>query len=485
MLPSQLVQSSLQTPYFRKLRATLAAFLLLMAFSAQHAAVKAQEASVTLPAAVRSKLPNGMQVILVEQHEVPVVSFHFIIQAGSVLDPEGKEGLASLTAQLLRHGTATHSSQRIAEAIDFVGGTLELAVGHDFAEGHAEFVKKDVRTGIEILSDILRRPTFPLQEVRKLVDQEIDAVLQEKDEPEAVIEHFFEAYLFGRHPYSRPPEGDEISIAGIRRADIVRFYKTHYVPSAVTLVIAGDIASSEVEKLVIERFGSWKAAPPRPATKLDSPKRVRGHKLLLVDKPDATQTFFLIGNVGVERTNKDRPGLAIVNTVFGGRFTSMLNDALRVSSGLSYSASSDFELKKVAGPFSISSYTQNATTIQAIDLALAVLRELHAKGLTESQLISARSYLKGQFPLRLETSSQIARIFAELHFHALDEKEINGYYAQIDQVTLADTRRLIAEYYPLDDLVFVLIGKAAEIRPQLRKYAAHIDERPLSRPGFR
>jgi predicted Zn-dependent peptidase len=472
-------------PQVSLLRPATAALLLLGAGLIPSPAIRAQESSVRLPAAKRLTLPNGMRVIIVEQHEVPVVSFQFTIRAGSVLDPPGKEGLASLTAQLLRRGTARRSPEKIAEEIDFVGGTLAIAVEPDFAVGHAEFLRKDITIGLEILSDVLRNPTFTLKEVLKLEDQEVDAVLQEKDAPEVAIEHFFDAFLFGKHPYARPSEGDEQSITTINRADIARFYNAYYVPSAVTLVIAGDITGDEVEKLVTEKFGSWKARSYPRSMKLDSPARVRGRKLLLVDKPDATQTFFLIGNVGVERTNPDRVGLAVVNTVFGGRFTSMLNEALRVNSGLTYGAESDFAMMRVAGPFSISSYTRNSTTGQAIDLALEVLRNLHSTGLTESQLVSAKNYLKGQFPLQLETSSQIARTFAELDAYGLDENEINGYFSRIDQLTLGEARRIISAYYPLDDLVFVIIGKASEIRPQLRKYAARIDERQLSDPGFK
>jgi predicted Zn-dependent peptidase len=233
-----------------------------------------------------------MKVILVEQHEVPIISLRVIVKAGSILDPPGKEGLANLTAQLLRRGTSTRTGEKIADEVDFVGGTLEIAAGHDLADLQAEFLKKDIGAGLEIVSDILRHPAFPIREVSKIVEQEIDAVLQEKDEPESAIEDFFDAYLFGKHPYARPAQGDELSISTIRRADVVRFYQKNYIPSAVTLVVAGDFTSLEMEKLILEKFDSWKIAPNATPVKLSSPQRVNGRKLLLIDKPDATQTFF-------------------------------------------------------------------------------------------------------------------------------------------------------------------------------------------------
>ena len=203
-----------------------------------------------------------------------------------------------------------------------------------------------------------------------------------------------------------------------------------------------------------------------------------------MDKPDATQTYFQIGNLGIARTNADRVYLNVINTLFGGRFTSMLNDALRVSSGLTYGASSRFEQRKARGPFVISTYTRNATTEKAIDLTLEILNRLHTQGISEKDLQSAKNYLKGQFPPTIETSDQLAGLLATLEFYGLDASDINDYYKQIDALTLADAQRVIKQYYPLDNLVFVLIGKASEIESVAKKYAPKLDAKSISQPGF-
>ncbi|MEP7272081.1 MAG: pitrilysin family protein [Acidobacteriota bacterium] len=426
-----------------------------------------------------------MTVIFIEQHEMPIVNFQCLVRAGSVLDPVHREGLASLTAQLLRRGTSTRSAESIDAAVDFVGAEIELEIEHDFATVEAEFLTKDIPMGIDLLSDILQRPVFRLAEVAKMIKQEVDRVRQDKDQAEDAISRFFDAYLLGIHPYGRPTSGDEISLASIRRTDVLQFYHNNYGPGSTTLVIAGDFNTVEVEKLVTEKFGRWQHQTTAAAAKIAPPPTVKGRRLLLVDKPDLPQTFFQIGGIGVARTNPDRIGLEVVNTIFGGRFTSMLNDALRVSSGLTYGVSSEFTMRMAGGTFVISSFTQNATTARAIDLAVEILRKLHAEGLSDQQIQSARNYLKGQFPPRIETSEQLAHLAAELEFYGLDESEITTYFAKLDQVTVEDTKRIIATYYPLDDLVFVLIGKAEEIRGQVKKYAEKIDERPIDRPGFR
>jgi predicted Zn-dependent peptidase len=173
-----------------------------------------------------------------------------------------------------------------------------------------------------------------------------------------------------------------------------------------------------------------------------------------------------------------------VNTAFGGTFASILNTALRIDSGYTYGAQSFFQPQKAAGPFAIASFTKNETTVPAIDLALKVLDDLHKNGLTAAQLDTAKKYMKGQFPPRIETSTQLAARIATNEFYGLDDNEINQLEARIDAVTLESAKQIIAKHFPKENLVFVLIGKAGEIRPAVKKYAEPMDERKISEPGF-
>ncbi|HWQ32817.1 MAG TPA: pitrilysin family protein [Blastocatellia bacterium] len=454
--------------------------VLLLTFAS---AVFAQQA-LRLPPYKKVKLSNGLTVMLMEQHEVPLISFSVLVRAGAVNDPPGKDGLSSVTADLLRKGTRTRTADQLSSELDFIGGTLDFGAGHDVVIGSAEVMKKDLKAGLDLLGDVLQNPVFPQAEVTRLLSQRIDAVRQQKDQAQLVIGSYFDAFLFGAHPYARPVTGDERTLAAITRADVVKFYESNYGPQVTSLAVVGDFNAAEMERLLADRFGAWKQRGVPAAVKLDNPVPVTGRRLLLVDKPDSTQTFFLIGNVGVSRTNPDRVGIGVVNTIFGGRFTSMLNDALRVSSGLTYGARSGFEENKAPGKFVISTYTQNKTTVQAIDLALSLLNKLHEQGVTQQQLDSAKAYLKGQFAPQIETSDQLAGLLVELDFFGLDEREINDYFARIDALTLADARRIIHDYFPKENLVFVLIGRADEIRDEVRKYAPQIEVKEISRAGF-
>ena len=443
----------------------------------------AQASTLRLPPHEKVVLKNGMTVLLLEKRGVPIISIVGLIKTGAADDPAGEEGLASITAGLLRKGTKSRTAQQFAADLDYIGGTFNAGAGDDFTTVSAEFLRKDLARGLDLFSDALLHPVFPQDEVEKLLRQDLDGIRAAKDEAQSVLLTYFNGYLYGTHPYGRPQGGDEVSLTHIRRENVQRFWAVSYTPGNTILAVAGDFSAAEMRKKIEEAFGGWESSGAA-AAKIPALAPVKGKRLLLVDKPDSTQTFFTIGNVGTAAGDPDRVAIRVVNTVFGGRFTSMLNERLRVESGLTYGAFSFFDSRKAPGPFVMYSYTQNSTTERAIDMALEVLAGLHKNGVTNEQLDSAKSYIKGQFPPEIETSMQLARRIATHEFYRLDDSEVNELEARVDAVTPEIARQVIAKHFPLDNLVFTLIGKAAEIRPVVQKYASQLDQRPISDPGF-
>jgi predicted Zn-dependent peptidase len=455
---------------------------LLLVLAAAAPAV-AQTGSLTLPPYRKVVLKNGMTLLLMEQREVPLVAFSILVKAGSVSDPAGKEGVASMTAALLRRGTATRSADDFAAQLDFIGGSFGAGASADATIMSAEFMKKDLARGLELVADAVLHPAFPADEVKKLAAQRVDGIKSAKDRAAGVIGQYFNAYLYGRHPYGRPTGGDETSVASITRDDVVKFYETNYTPGGTVMAVVGDFAPADMEQQLAAVFAAWPAKAAPQVAVADAPL-VKGRKLLLVDKPDSTQTYFRIGNIGIARSNPDRVLIDIVNTLFGGRFTSMINTELRIKSGLTYGANSGFAQWKAKGPFFVNSYTSNANTEKALDMTLDVLKRLHEKGISDDDLKSAKAYLKGQFPPDIETPDQLAGVLSELVFNGLDEREINAYYAKIDAAAMTDINRVIKQYFPLDNLVFVLVGRASDIEPVAKKYAPVVDRKSISAPGF-
>src|SRR5262245_59190798 len=463
-------------------RGLIFSLALAIAFSTPGAG-RAEDCSLKLPPYKKVKLKNGMTLLLMEQREIPIVGFSFIVKTGSTADPAGREGVASLVAELLRKGTKTRSADQLSAELDYIGGQLSASAALDYSAGRAEFLKKDLNTGLNLLADAILNPTFPQDEVTKLLKQRLDGVRAAKDRAQGVIGSYFNAYLFGSHPYSRPTGGDEKSLAAITREDVVRYYEAYYTPSNTVLAVVGDFDAAEMERALAEKFGGW-AAKDAPAVSLPEQASAQGKRLLLIDKPDSTQTFYQIGNLGIARNNPDRVYIRVINTLFGGRFTSMLNEALRVNSGLTYGASSSFAQNRARGQFVISTFTRNETTEKAIDMTLDVLKKLREQGVSESDLKSVKSYIKGQFPPQIETTDQLASQIAQLEFYGLDEREINDFYAKIGAMTIEDARRVIKQYFPLDNLVFLVIGKAAEIEHVANKYAPKMAIKSINQSGF-
>lgn len=439
--------------------------------------------SLHLPPHEKVVLENGLTVLLMQKRGVPLVDVFALVKAGAAADPAGEEGLASVTAALLRKGTKARTAQQFAADFDFIGGTFEAEASADFTYISGEFMTKDSARGLELFSDALLHPTFPQAEADKVLAQSVDGVKAAKDDPQSVLGLYFDGYLFGTHPYGRPPEGNELSLKRIQRDEIVKFYEANYTPGNTILAVVGEFDAAEMRKQIEAMLGAWPAHAAESATIPAAPP-VKGKRLLLVDKPDATQTYFAIGNVGTAVNDEDRVAIRVVNTVFGGRFTSELNEALRVESGYTYGAGSYFDSHKSPGAFEIRSFTKNETTVPAIDLALQVLEKLHKDGVTAEQLASAKSYIKGQYPPTIETSSQLARRIVFNEFYGLGDDEVNQLEARIDAVTPEIAKRTIEKHFPMDNLVFVLIGKASEIGPAVKKYAGKMDERAINDPGF-
>lgn len=439
-------------------------------------------AGTLVPAYERTMLPNGLTLLLLEHHEVPVVNFECVFRTGSIADPAGKEGLAEMTFSLLRKGTERFDAEQLALELDFLGGRLGIESSHERSTVSAQFLTKDLEAGLGLFAEILLHPTFPESEVQKAISLGVDGIRDLKDSPRNVVGQYYDSFLFQGHAFARPAGGTETSLPAITRTDVADFYGGSLRPNRAILAVVGDFDATLMRTRLEAAFGNWeKREASIPAA--EAPKPFKGRKVLLVDKPDATQSYFRIGNVGVAKGNPDTAALDVVNTIFGGRFTSWLNTELRIKSGLSYGASSRFIERRVPGSFWISSFTRTDDTGKALDLTLQVLDRLHTQGPSEDEIHSAQNYIRGQFPPDFETAGQLASAIAELEFFGLDRDYVNGHTQRTDAVTRAEAQRVIASRYPRKDLAIVLVGQAAKVKKMASKYGA-LTEKSIATPGF-
>ena len=444
-----------------------------------------------LPPYTKETLPNGAVIAMMPRAGVPLVHFRVLIKGGVESDPAEMAGLGSVTSGLLRRGTTKRSAEQFAEELDFLGGTFGAGGGGRGGGGggldsataiSSEFLSKDFDAGLDLLSDAILHPAFTETEVRKELARRIDAAKATKDNAQASIGSYFRVAFFGpAHPYGHPP--DEMTYAKIGRKDIVDYHAKFYGGKNMLIVVTGDFDPAAAKAKLAQVFGAAPAGTPYAWGK--APALARRGQMLLIDKPDATQTYFEIAQPGIDNKNPDRTTLEVINTLFGGRFTSMLNDALRVNSGLTYGASAQLEQNRLPGAIVISTYTKTDSTTQAIDMALDVLKRLNEKGITAEQLASAKAYVKGLYPTRrLETMDQLAALIGEIELYGLGRDEVDGYFSRIDAITLDQANATIKKYYKTDDLTFVILGAADKIREQVKKYDPHAKEVSIRAAGW-
>jgi len=440
-------------------------------------------AQIKLPPYTREVLPNGTVIYFMQRSGIPLVRFLVLVKGGSEADPQERTGLASVTAELLRRGTAQYSAEQFSEAVDGLGGNLGANADEQSISISAEFLSKDFDRGLALVSEATLHPTFPDEEVRKIVARRVDSLKSAKDNPGSAIRPFYQTYFFGStHPYGRV--ADEASYDRIRRAEIVEDHKKLFVGQNLVVIVAGDFDTAAAKAAVTKTFGALPAGEPFKYIAAASVPRPAAPRVLLIDKPDATQTYFTIAQPGVRRSTADRMALILVNTLFGGRFTSMINDALRVNSGLTYGASSSVQMGRLDGAITINTYTKTDTTEKAIDMALDVLKGLGDKGLTPDQLASAKAYVKGEYPTRtVQTADQIAGVLAEMELYGLGRDEVDQYFSRVDAVTLEQANAVARKYYRTDNLTFVLLGNAAKIRDVAKKYGT-VTEKEARLPGW-
>lgn len=424
---------------------------------------------LTLPTIQRSTLPNGLKIMLVEHHELPVVQMLMVIQSGAALDPDGKAGLASLTAQMVDEGTTTRTALQIADDIDFLGANLFINASYDATTAGLLTLKEHLPAATEIYSDVLLNPSFPESEWERVKKIHLTSLLQQKDQPGIVADKVYSLLTFGdQHPYGRPSSGTEATVSGITTADLKKFHETHYRPNNATLIVVGDVTMKEISPVVEKHFGQWKQGTvPQPS--YPPPPTVPTTRLFLVDKPQAAQSEIRIGHVGISRTNEDYFPVVVLNTILGGQFSSRVNMNLRETKGYTYGARTGFSMWKQPGAFTAQAAVKTAVTDSSVIEFMKELRRIVEEDVTEKELTFAKNSLIRREPQGFETPQQIANQLATLVLYNLPDNYFNTYVQNFEKITITDVRRVAKKYLNPGAVNIVIVGDVATIRDGLEK----------------
>lgn len=422
---------------------------------------------VSLPPITTRQLPNGLKLMIVEQHELPLADFVLLVGSGSTADPASKPGIANLLSAMLREGTTTRKSLEIADQIAFLGIRLSPTSSWESSTLSLHTPTAQLDSALALFADVALHPSFPANEFERVRKTQLTELLQLRDQGSAIASIAFPAIIYGNaHPYGAPSQGTEASVKALTTGDLQSYYQTNFRPNNATLIVVGDVTPAQVELKINALFGGWQRADI-PQINYSEPPKSGATTIYLIDKPGAAQSSFRIGAVGVPRSTQDYFALTVMNTILGGSFTSRLNQNLRETRGYTYGAGSRFDMRRAAGPFLASAEIVTAKSDSAL---LEFMKELN--GIRElvppAELSRAKRFLQLQLPGNFETTQQIAAALVPVALYSLPFDYYNNYVQSIEAVNQADVNRVAQQYINPASLAVVIVGDRKTIEQGLK-----------------
>ena len=416
------------------------------------------------PAFERRTLPNGLRLVVAPVHKLPVVTVVVVVDAGAAGDPAGREGLAQLTARAVLEGTEALGGAQLEERVERLGTSVNGSADWDAAIFSMNVVSSRLGEALALLGAVLTAPAFPERDVERLRAERLAEILQQRAEPRGLADEMLGRFVYAPESrYARPEGGSEAAVRALARDDLLSFYRARYAPGATTLVVAGDVAADEAERLVARALGAWAGAEPPKVTALDRPARLT-RAAHLVAKADAPQSELRLGQVGLPRAHPDFFPSVVMNAILGGLFSSRINLNLREAHAYTYGAHSEFAWRRQSGPWLVSTAVKSDVTADAAREVLGEIDRMRSAEVTPEELSLATSYLHGVFPIRYETAGAIAAALANLVIYGLPEDYFDAYRDRIRAVTAADVLAAAQRHLRPEELQLVVVGDPAAVR---------------------
>jgi len=412
-------------------------------------------------------LSNGLRIVVAPMHAYPVVTILAVVEAGATRDPRDIEGVAQLATRALNEGTRTMNSLELAERLEMLGSTLDTGADWDSAIVQLTALSSRVEDGFTVLAEVLREPAFPEHELERMRAERLSDLAQLRSEPRALADVFFSRLLYvPESRFARLAGGNETSIGRVTREQIVAYHDAYYRPNATALMISGDITVDDAVKHAARCFGEWQGTAPAVTEPVDA-QRFPTAQVHVVHKADAPQSELRVGHVAVPRLHHDYFPLIVMNAILGGLFSSRLNLNLREDHAYTYGAHSAFDWRRAASPFEISTAVETAVTAEALREIMAEFVRIREEPVTEAELSLATSYLIGVFPIRFETTAEVAGGLANVEIFRLPTNYFDTYRERVRAVTVHDVLRVARTHLDPARLQVVVVGDAQAIEAPL------------------
>ena len=451
----------------------LATMLLLAAMLLAPAAVLAQsprpavgpERPFTPPPRVERTLPNGLRVVAVRFPTVPKVSVVLTIQSGLAVDPADKAGLAQFVADAVQEGTTARDSETIRREIFSMGASLNAAAGQDTSSFTIRGLAETMPAMVTLLSDIVRNPTFPQQEIDLLKANTAQQLQAQLASPQYVANRSFRQTLFGPHPYARIGPTLE-SVKMIDRASIAEYHKTYYRPNNAFVVVSGDVTPDAAFAAVEKAFGSWArgTVPPPPAPPVPS---LEGRKVVFVQRPNSVQSSISVGNFTIRRSDPRWIVMNVANQIYGGAFDSRLIRNIREEKGYTYSPQSTFQAMGQTGLYRAAADVRNDVTGATVKEIYSEIDQLRAEGPSEQELDNTKMYARGLFVIQNATQNGFANTLNTMYSFGLAKDYPETFQKTVSSLSTEAVKTGAQMLLGSEDSVIVIVGDYAQVKDQL------------------
>ena len=421
------------------------------------------------PSFQRERLSNGLSLITVPVPGRPLVTATILLRNGAVDEPAGRAGETVLAARALTEGTEAYDAIELVEASERLGASIHAETSWDGMSAGVDVPAERLEPALELVAEVVGRPTFPASEVERLRDERLNDILQARADPRRrVDEAFVETIYTPDSPYHRPAAGIRETVAPLGAIDLRRAWERGMDPARMTLVVGGDLSGLDVRAIAERLFGGWQpAAGVAAQAPIVSEPGLRSRVVRVVHRPGSVQTEIRLGHSGLPRHIPDFHAVSVMSTILGGLFNSRLNRNLREEKGYTYGAGAGFDLRRGAGPFSARAAVNTEVTIPAIREMLGELERMRDEPVSDEELRAGRDFLVGVFPLRFETPGPVVAAIAGLTVHDLPDDELTRYRAGIEAVTAADVQAAARAHIELDRAAIVLVGDVDAIGTDL------------------
>jgi zinc protease len=425
---------------------------------------------MVVPTPAVHTLPNGLQVVVVERHALPLITLRMVVRSGAECDPPELPGTAALVNGLLTEGTEHRSALQLAEAIDSAGGEVANDVDWDSSYLSLSVLTDSTDLAFDLVSDMMIHPAFAHAEIERQRKQIISSLQVSQDDASYVADMAMQKLVFAGTPYGHPEDGTLDSAQRITAKDLREFHRRYYRPANCVLAVVGDIATDDAMALATRYFANWKQGSEAPAAPSAEPTVPNERQVVAIDKSDAVQTEIRVGGLGVPRDNPDYLPLSVANEILGGPSENRLFKALRTRQGLTYGASSDLICRRHLGAWVAKTFTRTAETVKSAHVAVEQVQSLQDHGISRAELETAQSYMVGHMALEFETSDDVAGKVLGLIEDGLSLDYWTQFPARIRAVTTDQVDAAAKRYLSTDHDTMVLVGNISDFKKDFKKF---------------